>query len=155
MLSKVISGGQTRADRAALDAGLDAGFPIGGSCPVGRVAEDGPLADIYPLTEIGGGYRQRTKHNVIDADGTVVFYASYVRGGTEATVLFCIRQGRPYKLIDIHLIMPDQAAALLIDFINDFNVEVLNVAGPGAGNCPEMYTHVKQTMSLFIRQAIG
>ena len=153
MLSRIISGGQTGADRAALDAGLDAGFPVGGSCPVGRVAEDGPLAAIYPLTEIGGGYRQRTKHNVIDSDGTAIFYASYVRGGTEATVLFCIRQGRPYKLIDIHLIEPERAAALLLEFIGDFDVEVLNVAGPGAGSCPEMYAYVKQTVSMFMQKA--
>ncbi len=95
MLSKVISGGQTGADRAALDAALDLGFPIGGSCPVGRMAEDGPINDAYTLTEIGGGYRQRTKQNVIDSDGTAIFYESYLQGGTEATVLFCIRQGKP------------------------------------------------------------
>jgi len=52
MLTMVISGGQTGADRAALDASLELAFPIGGSCPVGRMAEDGPISSVYTLTEI-------------------------------------------------------------------------------------------------------
>jgi len=61
MLTKVISGGQTGADRAALDAGFEHGFPIGGACPAGRKAEDGPIDEKYNLLEIKGGYRQRTR----------------------------------------------------------------------------------------------
>jgi hypothetical protein len=153
MLSKVISGGQTGADRAALDAALESSFPIGGSCPVGRVAEDGPIYDAYTLTEIGGGYRQRTKQNVIDSDGTAIFYESYVRGGTEATVLFCIRQSKPYKLIDIELVKPPRAAELLSEFVREFNVSVLNVAGPRSSSCPRIYDYVKQVVGLALQQS--
>ncbi|WP_409525710.1 YpsA SLOG family protein [Nitrincola sp. MINF-07-Sa-05] len=153
MLSKIISGGQTGADRAALDAALESAFPIGGSCPVGRMAEDGPINDVYSLTEIGGGYRQRTKKNVIDSDGTAIFYESYVRGGTEATILFCIRQGKPYKLIDIALVDPLRAAELLNEFVHEFNVSVLNVAGPRSSSCPAVYDYVKQVVRLALRQS--
>ena len=52
MLTKIISGGQTGADRAALDAGIESGFPVGGSCPFGRMAEDGPIDLRYPLVEL-------------------------------------------------------------------------------------------------------
>ncbi|MDC0663573.1 YpsA SLOG family protein [Marinobacter sp. SS21] len=152
MLSKIISGGQTGADRAALDAALELAFPIGGSCPVGGMAEDGPINDGYTLTEIGGGYRQRTKQNIIDSDGTAIFYESYVGGGTETTVLFCIRQNKPYKLIDIALVEPLLAAELLGEFVRDFNVSVLNVAGPRSGNCPAIYDHVKRSVGLAIQQ---
>ncbi|MDV2077807.1 YpsA SLOG family protein [Marinobacter xestospongiae] len=150
MLIRIISGAQTGADRAALDAALDASFAIGGSCPVGRKAEDGPIDAIYPLTEIGGGYRQRTKQNVVDADGTVIFYDTYVQGGTEATVLFCIRQNKPYKLIDVALMAPSRAAELIRAFVEDFEVGILNVAGPRASSCPGMYNYVKQTVSLIL-----
>lgn len=153
MLTKVISGGQTGADRAALDAGLESAFPIGGSCPVGRIAEDGPISSVYALTEIGGGYRQRTKQNVVDSDGTAIFYESYVRGGTEATVLFCIRQGKPYKLIDIEVVEPDRAAELLINFVVEFKVDVLNVAGPRLSSCSGIYDYVKQVVGHVIRQS--
>lgn len=154
MLSKIISGGQTGADRAALDAGLELGFPIGGSCPAGRMAEDGPISSVYNLTEIGGGYRQRTRQNVVDADGTAIFYRSYVRGGTEATVLFCIRQGKPYKLIDIELVEPDHAAKLLMDFVREFNIATLNVAGPRSSGCAGIYDYVKRAVSLLVQQSI-
>ena len=60
MLKKIVSGGQTGADRAALDAALICGFNAGGYCPRGRMADDGPIAAYYPLVEISGGYNDRT-----------------------------------------------------------------------------------------------
>ncbi|WP_457942295.1 YpsA SLOG family protein [Vreelandella alkaliphila] len=153
MLSKIISGGQTGADRAALDAALTLDFPIGGTCPVGRMAEDGPMSSIYTLEEVSGDYRQRNHQNVQNADGTAIFYASYLQGGTEATALFCIQQSKPYKLIDIELIDPLHAAMLLADFVHDRNISILNVAGPRASTCPVMYAYVKQAIELVIKQS--
>lgn len=150
-LSKIISGGQTGADRAALDAGIEADCPIGGSCPAGRLAEDGSISNVYKLTEIEGRYRQRNKRNVADSDGTAIFYSSYLTGGTEATVLFCIRQKKPYKLIDIELTGPDRPAEILNRFIGHFGISILNVAGPRASGCPGIYDHVKQSILLVLR----
>lgn len=73
-LQKIISGGQTGADRGALDAALEARVPCGGWCPADRSAEDGSIPDRYPLTPLPvGGYRARTLKNVEDSDGTVIF----------------------------------------------------------------------------------
>ena len=70
---RIISGGQTRVDRRALDAALDAGTDCGGWCPQDRKAEDGPIRGRYPVVELpGAGYRKRTRQNVIDSDGTLV-----------------------------------------------------------------------------------
>jgi hypothetical protein len=70
-LIKIISGGQTGVDRGALDAALAVKFPCGGWCPADRRAEDGSIPGRYPLTPLpGGGYRERTRQNVIDSDGT-------------------------------------------------------------------------------------
>lgn len=63
MLKKIVSGGQTGTDRAALDAALACGFDVGGFCQRGRMAEDGPLPARYPLTKIGGGYNDCTLMN--------------------------------------------------------------------------------------------
>ena len=153
MLLKISSGGQTGADRAALDSGLENGFPIGGSCPIGRMAEDGPISDVYCLVEIGGGYRQRTKKNVDDSDGTAIFYHSILQGGTEQTVVFCIKQGKPYKLIDIELVEVNLAARSLFDFINTNKIHVLNVAGPRLSGCPQIYDYVKKVVGLVIQQS--
>ena len=68
-LTKIVSGGQTGVDRAALDAALAVGFPCGGWCPANRKAEDGPIPEKYPMSLLtGGGYRQRTLENVQDRE---------------------------------------------------------------------------------------
>jgi len=154
VISKIISGGQTGADRAALDAAIGASLPIGGSCPAGRKAEDGVISDCYGLQEISGGYRHRTRKNVIDSDGTAIFYNDFLSGGTELTLQFCIRLKKPYKLIDISLTDADKAAMLLVAFAGTFHIKTLNVAGPRASNCPVMYDYVKQAVAQTLSRKI-
>src|SRR5256885_2018978 len=74
MKIRIVSGGQTGADRAALDAAMEACVECGGWCPAGRMAEDGVIPDRYPVIELpeGGGYEQRTLRNVLDSDATVI-----------------------------------------------------------------------------------
>jgi hypothetical protein len=74
MINKIISGGQTGADRAALDFALKFNIPHGGWIPKGRIAEDGPLPAKYQLQEMPtSSYPKRTEQNVIDSDGTLIF----------------------------------------------------------------------------------
>ena len=141
-IEKIISGGQTGADRAALDAGLAAGFPVGGFCPAGRKAEDGEIPARYPLTEIEGGYRQRTKRNVAAADGTAIFYEATLGGGSELTLKFCMQQQKPYQLIDTRLVSRADATEALRRFVADNAITTLNVAGPRASSCPEIHAYV-------------
>jgi lysyl-tRNA synthetase class I len=153
MLSKIISGGQTGADRAALDAGIELQFPVGGFCPTGRKAEDGPISYGYPLIEIKGGYRQRTRKNVEESEGTAIFYKSILSGGTEQTMTFCINLKKPYKLIDIDLADIPAAAGIITEFIKTNGISRLNVAGPRQSNCPEIYTYVKQVIKTVIEES--
>lgn len=81
-LLKIISGGQTGVDRAALDVALELGLPCGGWCPRGRRAEDGVIAERYPLTETRSArYAVRTVRNVRAADGTLVLTRGQPSGG--------------------------------------------------------------------------
>src|SRR5438105_15558458 len=85
-LHKIVSGGQTGVDRAALDVALELGMPCGGWCPRGRRAEDGPITDRYPLSETPwSGYPQRTGWNVRDADGTLILTMGQADRGTALT----------------------------------------------------------------------
>jgi hypothetical protein len=73
IVREIISGGQTGVDRAALDVARDLGIPCGGWCPKGRRAEDGRIADRYPLQETSSSdYSVRTKSNVREPDGTLL-----------------------------------------------------------------------------------
>ena len=143
LLEKIISGGQTGADRAALDAALEAGFPCGGYCPKGRKAEDGVIDDSYPLEEIDGGYARRTLMNVKAADATVVFYLEVLSGGTLQTVKDCQLCMKPCLEIDIARLDDHAALRTLVDFLGGRGVRVLNVAGPRASGSPSIYGRVR------------
>ena len=98
-LRKIVSGGQTGVDRAALDWALASGVPCGGWCPLGSWAEDGPIDVRYPLRETpGADPAQRTEWNIRDSDGTlIVTLARRMSGGTLLTAGLARRlaNGRP------------------------------------------------------------
>lgn len=147
MLHKIVSGGQTGVDRAALDVALDFGIAAGGWCPEGRLAEDGRIPWRYPVIALpGAGYRQRTKRNVADSDGTVILYFGAPTGGTEQTLLFCIQTQKPYVLIDATEASLVRASDKLAHFIEQVGIGVLNVAGPRASGAPEAYAYARTVL---------
>ena len=148
----ILSGGQTGADRAALDAALSLGVPCGGHCPAGRRAEDGPIPKRYPLVELpGAGYPARTRRNVSDADGTVVLAYGPVTGGSKLTVDVAGQVGRPCLTIDADLTTAGEAAVLMAVFLLRHRVAVLNVAGPRASGQPGIYGYVFESVTTLLR----
>ena len=98
LVEKIVSGGQTGVDRAALDVALKVGIPCGGWCPKGRKAEDGAIPDRYPLTETSSAsYPVRTEKNVNDSDGTLILKVGPVTGGTARTV----KAAKKLKILDL------------------------------------------------------
>lgn len=150
---RIISGGQTGVDRAALDAALDAGAPCGGWCPGGRMAEDGPLPARYPLTEIpGSGYIERTRANVADSDGTVILHGEKLEGGTLQTRLFCDELGKPCLVIAREKTDIAGAAAAIADFVSRHGIRSLNVAGPRASKQPQIYDWAHAVISRLLER---
>jgi hypothetical protein len=148
MLHKIVSGGQTGVDRAALDVGITAG----GWCPEGRLAEDGQISGRYPVIPLtSAGYRQRTKRNVADSDGTVILYFGVATGGTEQTLLFCSQTHKPYVLIDATEMSVARAADKLARFIEQAGIGVLNVAGTRASGAPEAYAYTSMVFEAVLR----
>ena|SRR5688572_30309448 len=152
MLSKIISGGQTGADRAALDWAIERGVSHGGWCPKGRKAEDGAIDHRYNLAETASeDYSQRTEWNVRDSDGTAVLsIRKELQGGSLLTVEIASRYDRPV----IHIRAQDERsdhARELRSFIANFHISVLNIAGPRASEEPGVY----QFVSSVLDQAFG
>ena len=122
-------------DRGALDAALAAGIECGGWCPSGRLAEDGKIPERYPLKELENrNYQDRTLQNVIDSDGTVIFYFGKLEGGTKLTLIFCKRQGKPHLGINANEIDEQRAVELIRVFTLYYPIKVLNIAGPRQAN---------------------
>jgi hypothetical protein len=137
-IEKIVSGGQSGADRAALDWAIANEMPHGGWCPHGRRAEDGRIADSYQLEETpGDGYRVRTKWNVRDSDATAIFsMAGELTGGSLLTLGLARQLNRPF----LHLSRDKSRdpSGELLAFIEESGVSILNIAGPRESNEPDV-----------------
>ena len=135
-VKKIVSGGQTGVDRGSLDAAIDLGIPHGGWCPRGRRAEDGPLAEKYLLAPTGSSdYRVRTRRNVLQSSGTLIFCCGPVSGGTRLTRDAAVCFGRPWHLVDFAAIDNGDTDATAVRlsvwrWLALESIVVLNVAGP-------------------------
>lgn len=132
--SRVVSGGQTGVDRAALDVAIAHGITHGGWCPRGRRAEDGRIPDRYDLREHESpDYGARTERNVVDSDATLVLTVGTPDGGTALTVRLAARHMRPSLVVDLD---DPPAPASVITWLRANGVGVLNVAGPRESTRP-------------------
>ena len=138
MIKRIISGGQTGADRAALDFAIKMDLPHGGWVPKGRLAEDGPLPGKYQLQEMPTtNYPKRTEQNVIDSDGTLIITHGKLTGGSRLTKEFAENQKRPCLHIDLNETSTPEAAEQVIQWVIENRIGVLNIAGSRASKDPK------------------
>ncbi len=137
---KIISGGQTGVDRAALDFALKQGIHCGGWCPKGRRADDGPISTSYPLLETGSAeYPERTKMNILHSDGTLIISSSnFYDRGTVLTRKLCKQYGKPCLEIDLDK-SHESLTGSLQTWLRDSAIQILNIAGPREGSLPGIY----------------
>ena len=145
---KIISGGQTGVDRAALDVALEFGIPCGGACPKGRRAEDGCIPAHYPLDELASPrYEDRTRENVHRGDATLVLTWGAPSGGTAATIRVALDAGRPFLVCDLSARGGVEGA---LKWVREGGYGVLNVAGPRASR----HAEVTPSAAAFIRALV-
>jgi hypothetical protein len=147
-LEKIISGGQTGVDRAALDAAMELGIPCGGWCPQGRRAEDGKIPDRYPLQEASSpDYPLRTRLNVEDSDGTLILSRGSPQGGTALTLKLSRKLNKPFLLVDL---ARNPEPSEVRKWVQKNHIRILNVAGPREGESAGIF----EKASAFLREVL-
>jgi hypothetical protein len=149
MLRMIVSGGQTGADRGALDAAIATGVPHGGHCPKGRRSEDGVIPTRYDLCETASSrYEIRTEQNVLNSDGTLLITRGEPRGGSALTERLALRHRKPYLHFDLDgesRFVPEVSSWLATE-----RIECLNVAGPRESGSPGMADQVAYLIASLI-----
>jgi len=148
-VGKVVSGGQTGVDRAALDAAIELSIPHGGWCPRGRLAEDGAIAPRYQLSETeSSDYSERTERNVIDSDATLIVARGPLTGGTLLTERLARRHGRACLVLDLDGVADVDAARA---WLAECDVQTLNIAGPRESTSPGIYVAARALLAEILR----
>lgn len=151
MIKRIISGGQTGADQAALDTAIKWNIPHGGWIPKGRLTEAGRLSDKYNMQEMPtNSYPARTEKNVIDSDATLIISHGPLTDGSKHTKEMALKHEKPFLHINLNEIDSSRAAGQVHDWITKLKVEILNVAGPRASNDPSIYQAVMHVLTIVI-----
>jgi hypothetical protein len=141
-IQKIISGGQTGVDRAALAVAVYLEVPHGGWCPRGRRAEDGAIPSIYQLEETASpNYAVRTQQNIESSDGTLVLVGSEISGGTALTISLAKRYRRPLLVVSLD---QEHDYEMVRQWLVQHQVQVLNVAGPRESSVPNITRDAEQ-----------
>lgn len=149
-LKRIISGAQTGADRAGLDAALLLGLEVGGWIPHGRRTDTGPLSPedfaLYGLKEhTSSAYPPRTENNVRESDGTVLF-GNMDSSGSALTIKLCKAYRRPF--------LCNPTTAELAAWLTANAIETLNVAGNRERTNPGVYQRTFRTLTAEVAEVL-
>lgn len=138
IVKKIVSGGQTGVDRAALDMAFEFALDCGGWCPKERWAEDAPISRKYPLVEtVTQEPCERTKLNVKDSDGTLVFIKTLpLDKGTQLTITEAKILNKPLLVFTLN---PSNDIESILEWLTCYTIQTLNIAGPRESQNPGIY----------------
>lgn len=152
MIMKIISGGQTGAERAALDVALKLGIPHGGWVPKGRKTDGGILPEKYKLKELKlAGYPSYSGWNVIDSDGTLILSHGKLMGGSVWPLELTNKHNRPCLHIDLNEMTSEYAVPIIRAWMIKHRLEVLNVTGSRASKDQRIYSKVFKIIEVLYR----
>ena len=147
-VSKVISGGQTGADRAGIDAAISLGIDYGGSLPSGRRTEDGHLPMKYnKMNEVKSRhYQVRTEKNVMDSDATIIFTFNRIGSGSALTRKLAEQHLKSCFHVNLDKQTDDEAVRIVTEWLDSVRPYTLNVAGSRESTAEDIYQRVYRIM---------
>ena len=144
MIKKIITCGQTEADRAALDIAIKLRIPHGGCTPKGQITKTDKLPEKYMLKEMPtDNYSECIKQNVIDSVGTLIISYGSLSGDLDYARKMALRHKRQILSVDFNQMDVAKGALLLNDWIHLYRIDVLHVIGPDAEVNPNVRNQTK------------
>lgn len=145
MIEKIVSGGQTGVDQAALFTASEMGLSIGGWCPKGGLDANGVnVLNTYPTLKQAttSDPNERTKLNIDDSDGTLIIVPSWplpesIKDGTRLTIEYAKQQNKPSLIISLS--ERKESIATILHWVRDHNITILNIGGPRESNWPGIH----------------
>lgn len=152
-IRKIVSGGQTGADRAALDFAIQNGIEIGGYVPKGRMAENGIIPENYPnlIETESADPKERTELNIIHSDGTLILSQGDLTGGSQLAEKFALEHKKPFLHIDLLKYSPECAVEIALKLLDEIECRTLNIAGPRLSEDAEIY----EAVTNFLRRLLA
>lgn len=151
MLKKIISGGLTVSDQAALDAAISLGIPHGGYIPWGRMTEIGTLSSKYKLQEMKtDNHFECIERNVKESTGTLIISVAELNDDSKYARKITIKNSHQVFVVDLELIPSFEATTLVYDWIQKYNIDVLFIIGPFTYE----YLNIDRHMTIIIEGAL-
>jgi Circularly permutated YpsA SLOG family len=153
---RIVAGGQTGADRAALDWAIARGLEHGGWCPKGRLAEDGVLDARYQLKETNSAnYCERTERNVLDSEGTLIVNLGELEGGSLQTLRFAEKHQKPCLVLQLDEGVHGEEVARVLAWLRAEPIRTLNIAGPRESERPGIYQRTQEFLNRLATQLVS
>ena len=149
MIRKIISVGQTGAERAAIDVAIRFNISYGGWIPKGGIAGISPLSNKYHLLEMRtNSYQASIKKNILESDGTLIFTRGVPEPEMKYSRMIALQRKKHFLLICLNKTFTYDAASLILSWIRQQNIATLNVSGPKASEDEKMYSAVFRILEM-------
>ncbi len=149
MIKKIVSGGRTGAEQAALDAAIKLDIPYGGWIPTGGDAKSRNAPEKYQLHEMATArFADASEKNTLESNASLIISYGVLTGRSALTRKLAMKYGRRWMHIDLNATPSVQAMSIVSSWIRLYDIEVLNVTGPRSSRNPDIY---HDTMSLLVK----
>ena len=151
MVKKIISGGLTVSDQAALDAAISLGISHGGYIPWGRMTEIGQLPAKYKLQVLHtDDHLHCIERNVTESKGTLIISAGELNDDAKYARKITMKHTHQLFIVDLELTPSFEAPTIVHGWIQAYSIDVLYIIGPFTYE----YLNIDRHMTIIVEGAL-